>query len=390
MMTGRRSFIVSDPLMTEDDVEDLSQATADALKQVGYDITRWREVGAVSPGVVALLYAWFSNQVFQNGLGGWVANGYVRKGEHRVLAALTRMYAGLDPDIAEILFYAFQQVEQHGAGAPDSHGLPEHLDVLLWERPLRRLKFGLAVAARWDAQTDPFTLPPPRWEPPRATLAPAEGRVRYPSVAVGLTPHGAHLDVRMESFDTFDFLNVTGAVVRGLWRAGASDAELHRFLREAEDDRAHLGQVCARWISFDGDGGDAVRFQFIRDKLFPPDPLRPWFPQVKDWSGLFLLPTGAIERVEQGLKQVNYLQLREPVAELPDKFRSALRWDPDAIGVLRGDTLSSADAQVFELLVKASETGHRVIVFGLREAAKQELRLQAARFQAIVNEPTTA
>jgi hypothetical protein len=363
--------------MTEDDVENLSQATADALKKVGYDITRWREAGAVSPGVVALLYAWFSNQVFQNGLSGWVGNGYAKKGEHRVLAALTRMHAGLDPDIASVLFHAFQQIEQHGAGDPGSTGLPDHLDTLLWERPMRRVKFGLAVAARWDAKADPFELPPPPWEPPRTALAPTlGGPVRYPSVAVGLTEQGAHLEVRMESFDTFDALNVAGAVVRGLWRAGVTDGELSRFLEEAGGDRKHLGEICARWICFDGDGGDATRFQLVRDGLFPPDPLRAWFPTVKDWHGLFLLPEGAIGRVEQ--------------AELPDTIRSALRWDPDVIGVLRGDTLSAVDTQAFELLLKASLTGHRVIVFGLRDAAKQELRHQAARFQATVYEPTTA
>lgn len=377
--------------MTEDDVENLSQATADALKKVGYDITRWREAGAVSPGVVALLYAWFSNQVFQNGLSGWVGNGYAKKGEHRVLAALTRMHAGLDPDMASVLFHAFQQIEQHGAGDPESSGLPDHLDTLLWERPLRRLKFGLAVAARWDANADPFELPPPQWEPPRVPLAPTlGGPVRYPGVAVGLTAQGAHLDVRMESFDTFDAVSVAGAVVRGLWRAGVTDGELRRFLEDAESDRKHLGEVCARWISFDGDGGDAMRFQLIHDGLFPPDPLRPWFPQVKDWHGLFLLPEGATERVAQALKQVNYRPLNESVAELPDRIRATLRWDPDVIGVLRGDTLSAVDTQAFELLLKASLTGHRVIVFGLRDAAKQELRHQAARFQAVVYEPTTA
>ncbi|MDY7229589.1 hypothetical protein [Hyalangium rubrum] len=371
---------MSSPLMTEDEVENLSQATADALAKVDFDITRWKEAGAISPGVVALLYAWFSNEVYRNGISGWVGNGYTRHGEHRVLAALTRMHAALDPDMASVLLETFQQVERCN-GEPGA--LPRHLDALLWERPLRRVGFGLAVAARWDADADPFQLTP-QWDPPRPTLAPVEGPVRYPGVAVGLTERGAHLDVRMENFDTFDFLNVQGAVVRGLWRAGATDAELERFLRETDDDRKHVGEVCARWVSFDGDGGDAARFQRIRDVLYPPDPFLSWFPEVKGWHGLFSLPKDFIERVEKGLKGTNYHRLEQPAAELRDAVRAALRWDPDAIGVLQGETLSPADADVLELLVNAALTGHRVIVFGLSDAARQALQAQASRFQEVV------
>jgi hypothetical protein len=363
--------------MTEEEVEDLSQATSDALQKVDFDITRWKEVGAVSPGVVALLYAWFSNEVYRNGVSGWVGNGYTRHGEHRVLAALTRAHAALDPDMASVLLDTFQQVERCNG---DPGALPRYLDALLWERPLRRVDFGLAVAARWDAEADPFTLVP-QWDPPRPVLAPTEGPVRYPGVAVGLTERGAHLDVRMEDFDTFDFLNIRGAVVRGLWRAGATDEELARFLLEADEDRKHLAEVCARWISFDGDGGDASRFQRIQDALYPPDPLVPWFPEVKDWHGLFSMPKDLIEPVQQRMKGTNYRVLEQPAAELLEALRAALRWDPDAVGVLQGESLSAADVNVLEFLVNAALTGHRMIVFGLSDAAKQALQVQASRFQ---------
>jgi hypothetical protein len=366
--------------MTEEEVENLSQATADALSKVDFDITRWKEVGALSPGVVALLYAWFSNEVYRNGISGWVGNGYTRRGEHRVLAALTRMHAELDPDMAAVLMETFHQVERCN-GEPGA--LPRYLDALLWERPLRRVGFGLAVAARWDANADPFTLSP-QWDPPRPVLAPVEGPVRYPGVAVGLTERGAHLDVRMENFDTFDFLNVRGAVARGLWRAGATDEELERFLSEADDERKNLGEVCARWICFDGDGGDAARFQHIREVLYPPDPFLSWFPETKDWHGLFSLPKDFIERVEQNLKDMNYHRLNQPAAELRNAARAALRWDPDAIGVLQGETLCAADGEVFELLVQAALTGHRVIVFGLSDAARQALQAHASRFEQVV------
>jgi len=366
--------------MTEDEIENLSQATADALRKVDFDITRWKEAGALSPGVVALLYAWFSNEVYRNGISGWVGNGYTQRGEHRVLAELTRMHAELDPDMASVLLETFQQVERC-AGEPGA--LPRHLDTLLWERPLRRVRFGLAVAGRWDAQVDPFSLTH-QWAPPRPTLAPMEGPVRYPAVAVGLTERGAHLDVRMENFDTFDSVNVRGAVARGLWRAGATDEELERFLSESDEDRKNLGEVCARWICFDGDGGDAARFQRIREVLYPPDPFLTWFPETKEWHGLFSLPKDFIGRVEQSLKQANYQGLKQPAAELRDALRASLRWDPDAIGVLQGETLSPADVDVFELLVKAALTGHRVIVFGLSDAARQALQAQASQLQQVV------
>lgn len=367
--------------MTEDDVENLSQATADALAKVDYDITRWREAGAISPGVVALLFAWFNNEVYRNGISGWVGNGYAKHGEPRVLAALTRMHAELDPDMASVLLEAFHQAELC-KGEPGA--LPRHLDSLLWERPLRRVQFGLAVAARWDAEADPFTLTH-QWDSPRTSLAPVDGPVRYPSVAVGLTERGANLEVRMEGFDTFDYLSITGSVTRGLWRAGAQAEELERFLREADADRKHLGEVCARWISFDGDGGDATRFQHIRDTLYPPDPLLAWFPEVKDWHGLFSLPKDFIERVRLKMKDVNQRELDQPAAELRDALRSALRWDPDAISVLRGESLSPADGDVFQLLVEAGLTGHRIIVFGLSDAARQAFQAQASRFQQVVH-----
>lgn len=367
--------------MTEDEVEDLSQATADALQKVDFDITRWKEVGATSPGVVALLYAWCNNEVYRNGISGWVSNGYTQKGEHRVLAALTRAYAGLDPDMASILLDTFHQVERC-KGNPGA--LPRYLDALLWERPLRRVGFGLAVAARWDAAADPFNLAP-LWDSPRPVLAPTKGPVRYPGVAVGLTERGAHLDIRMEKFDTFDFLMVRGAVVRGLWRAGVAQEELDRFLREADEDRNNLGEVCARWISFDGDGGDPARFQRIRDALYPPDPMLAWFPGVKQWYGLFSMPKDLIEQVQQRMKDTNYQVLAQPIAELPEALRAALRWDPDAIGVLQGESISPADGNVFELLLNAALTGHRVIIFGLSDAARQALQAQASRFQQVVN-----
>lgn len=379
---------MSDSLMTEEEVEDLSQATADALKQVDYDITRWKEAGAISPGVVALLYAWFSNQVYQNGLIGWVGNGYALHGEHRVLAAITRRFADVDPDMASVLLEAFQRVEQHGAGARDAW-LPGHLDALLWERPMRRLRFGFAAAARWNEAEDPFSLPPPVWEPPRAPLAPQEGPVRYPSVAVGLSERGAQLPVRMEDFGTFDFNTVVGAVARGLWRGGVPPEEIERFLGEAGAERRHLGEVCARWISFDGDGGDPARFKRIHDMLYPPDPLYFLFPEVKEWSGLFLLPARFIERVREAMPDRGYMPLEQPVAELTQALRAALRWDPDAIGVLKGETLSAFDTEVFDLLLTSAQTGHRVVVFGLRDEAKQALRLLAARHAVVLQEPSS-
>jgi hypothetical protein len=377
--------------MTEDDVENLSQATADALRNVDYDITRWKEAGAVAPGVVALLYAWFSNQVFQNGLAGWVGNGYARRGEHRVLAALTRLNAETDPDMAAVLLEAFTWLERHGAGAPDStRHLPPYLDTLLWERPLRRIRFGLAAAARWDASVDPFALPPPEWEPPRALLAPTEGPVRYPGVAVGLTPRGAPLEVRMEDFDTFDFSSVVGAVTRGLWRAGVAEEELERFLEEAHAGRTHLGEVCARWVSFDGDGGDAARFQRIHEALYPPDPLLRFFPGVKEWSGLFLAPTRLSEQLQRAMPGPTCVWLEQPAAELYEALRVAIRMDPDAIGVLRGDSLSTVDTHLFELLIQIAQTGPRLLVLGMRDEVRQAFRLQAERLQCPVQEPTSA
>ncbi len=372
--------------MTEDEVENLSQATADALAKVDYDITRWREAGAVSPGVVALLYAWFSNEVYRNGVSGWVSNGYTKHGEHRVLAALTRMHAELDPDMASVLLETFHAVERCN-GEPGA--LPRHLDALLWERPMKRVRFGLSVAARWDAESDPFTLTP-QWDPPRSVLAPTEGPVRYPSVAVGLTPRGEQLDVRMEDFDSFDFLSVMGVVTRGLWRAGASDEELARFLDEAKDERKRLGEVCARWISFDGDGGDAARLQRIHDTLHPPDPLLAWFPEVKEWHGLFCLPKDFVDRIRQRMKDTSYDELEQPAAGLLDALRSSLRWDPDAIGVLQGASLSPSDGDVFEMLLQASLTGHRMIIFGLSDAARQAFQVHASRFQQVVYVPSLA
>ncbi|WP_224248862.1 hypothetical protein [Hyalangium gracile] len=180
-------------------------------------------------------------------------------------------------------------------------------------------------------------------------------------------------------------MKVTGAVTRGLWRAGVSDEELARFLEEANADRKHLGETCARWITFDGDGGDAARFLLIRDALYPPDPLLAWFPELTEWHGLFSLPREFIGQVDKRMKRASYFQLQQPAAELVQMVRAVLRQDPDAIGILQAERLSPTDEGVFELLLNASLTGHRVIVFGLSDAARQALQAQASRFQQVVH-----
>jgi len=176
-------------------------------------------------------------------------------------------------------------------------------------------------------------------------------------------------------------------------RVGPQRAEIgaiERFLEEAHAGRTHLGEVCARWVSFDGDGGDAARFQRIHEALYPPDPLLRFFPGVKEWSGLFLAPTRLSEQLQRAMPGPTCVWLEQPAAELYEALRVAIRMDPDAIGVLRGDSLSTVDTHLFELLIQIAQTGPRLLVLGMRDEVRQAFRLQAERLQCPVQEPTSA
>lgn len=214
-----------------------------------------------------------------------------------------------------------------------------------------------AVAERWPEALEPHLLPePPRWS--RPLLAPSEGPVRYPGLAIGFTPQGTGCPEQVP--EKASSRRIAARVSFLLWRAGASDAELEAFSREYEGAQTQEPEVLSRWILFDGDGGDAARREALRERLYPQHP-------IAKWMGIARLPMPLILLVEDEDLEVLAPHLTRPEVEwirpspeysLTQRLRSLLRQDPEWMML----SARELDADGAQLVLRGGMSGQSVIL----------------------------
>ena len=215
-----------------------------------------------------------------------------------------------------------------------------------------------ATLARWPEDLDPCELPtaPAR---PRPIVAPHDDGPKYPQARVGYSPRGAACPWQARA----NLDSVVEVTCAAAWKAGASDAALAELFQALSAAREQLPEVCARWVSFDGDGGDAARFQALREQLFPQHPLAKYFGIERlEFPFLGLVAEADYAALSQRLAaEVPFLSLgNRPEVSVEQELRAALRQDPDGLCV----PASLLTAEVETLLLRAMETGHAVALGG--------------------------
>jgi hypothetical protein len=232
-----------------------------------------------------------------------------------------------------------------------------------------------ATVSRWPESLDPCALPPAMARP-RALVAPRDTGPKFPHAAVGYSAAGAACPWQAQP-QLDSVVEVTCAAV---WKAGASDELLSELFRALSDAAEQVPEVCAAWVSFDGDGGDPARLQALRAQLFPRHPLARYFEVERlGFPTLGVVAEEDFATLSEGLAQeARFL----PVGRRPDvtvlvELRAALRQDPDGLCLHAGHLTG----EVEELLLRTMETGHAVVLGGGSE--RLEAFVARAREQAL-------
>lgn len=262
------------------------------------------------------------------------------EGPH-VIAAIAEAAREADPLIADLLRWTAQWVTTRGVAMASV--VPE-----LWavHEPAAR-RFLLDVAARWPEALDPDSLSAPlQFQRP----------VLVGQLAVGFTPAGAACAVQC-AVDAQSREGVFRTVLGALWNAGAADQVIEDLYGAYFKPGADEVEVVCRFISFDGDGGDAARKGSLRRLVHPVSTLA-------QWLGVGAVPLPALIRVKrleelEGLLD-DWRTVRCEGPVLDSSLRMALRADPDAL-VVDATLLQPGDEK---LLLNALFTGHMVIAAG--------------------------
>jgi hypothetical protein len=215
-----------------------------------------------------------------------------------------------------------------------------------------------ATVARWPEDLDPCALAAATARP-RRIEAPRAAGPKYPQARVGYSPRGTACPWQAQP-NRDSVVEVTCAAA---WKAGASDAALAELFQALGAAREQLPEVCAAWVSFDGDGGDAARFQALREQLFPRHPLAQYFGIERlEFPFLGLVAEVDFAALSQRLAEAApFLWLGDrPAISVEQELLSALRQDPDGLCL----HASHLTADVETLLLRTLETGHAVLLGG--------------------------
>jgi hypothetical protein len=272
-----------------------------------------------------------------------------------LVARIAEAGRGIDSEVAELLLWTAGR----GAAVRDGDRGEALFSVvpLVWTPAWPEVSvFARAVVERWPSNLDPSALGAPTSS--RAVTEPDEqGRVRYPGCAVGFTPAGASCATRARG-------DPIATAAHALWRAGASDDELDAFFWETGDAGRQLPEVLARWVLFDGDGGDRGRFDALRREL---DPLAEAL-GVETTDGELVVRVEDVDAMESRLASLPAVRVRtSPGKHLSAGLRAALRAGPDVILVEAADIASDEDARA---LLQVARTGHILVVGGASERLK--------------------
>ncbi len=259
----------------------------------------------------------------------------------RTIAAIAEAARESDPLIADLLRWTARWVTTQGVGMVSV--VPE-----LWavhQAAARRFLFD--VAARWPEALDPDSLP---------AAAPFVRPELEGTLGVGFTAVGAACATPCPVSEQHRE-GVFRVVLDALWRAGANDALIADFHRAYFEAGADEVEVVCRFVSFDGDGGDAERKAALRQSLRPVS-------KLAQWLGVAAVPLPAVIRVN-ALEELagllhdwHAVHCEGPV--LATSLRRAMRADPDAF-VFDATLLAPGDGA---LVLNAVFTGHLVIAAG--------------------------
>lgn len=287
---------------------------------------------------------------------GFIDPGRLPEDCPRLLAALAEVGRPLDDEVAELLRWTAERAE----GVRDGTGGEGVMSVvpLVWSAVWtgRVPEFAYALVERWPADLDPTAIEPGPWA--RTVVAPHEGEgPRYPECRVGYT--GRAVGCALQAAPHASAIAETTAYA--LWRAGASNAELNRFFFDDSGAGRQLPEACARWVCFDGDGGDPERFDLLRRAL---DPLASLL-GVEHTEGSLVVRAAAddLEGLQARLGEFCSARRAEPSAEgdLAASVRSLLRMDVDVILV---DAADVSTEEHVEALFQSACVGVIVVLGG--------------------------
>lgn len=258
----------------------------------------------------------------------------------RVIAGIARAARASDPVIAELLLWTCRWVRTRGV--PMVSVVPE-----VWARHAEAARrFLLDVAARWPETLDPVSLAPGTFERALSTE----------SIGIGFTSRGASCAVQCAAADQHRE-GVFRAVVTALWQGGASDQTLDDFFSAYFDTGTEEVEVVCRFVSFDGDGGDAERKAALQAAIRPVSRLAKRL-GVAEVPMPSVIRFSARSELDGLLDDWRVVHCEGP--SLSDSVRSALRMDPDALTLDATLLLPGDDA----LLQSAVYTGHLLIAVG--------------------------
>ncbi len=283
----------------------------------------------------------------------------------KYIACLAHVAQELDPEVAGLMSWTAERAR--GVRAGERGEALMSIVPLVWDQAMDRAgPVFEALVERWpdSAELEDFEVAGPL---PRPTAAPAEEGCRFPDVAIGFT------DDALPSCDVIASSPALAheAALLGLWRHGASDAELETFSAAAGDAGDFLPELLSVWVSFDGVTGapDPERMDSFRQSLDP----------IAAILGIESSRGSILHRVKSERMQGLFEELRPFGAVLiePDedanfllKFRSALRMDP--IVILAESSDIETDEHV-KLMVSAVWTGTIVVMGGDAPGAERVL-----------------
>lgn len=318
--------------------------------------------------------------LLDHGLHRWV-QGFASPGGFdgpRHLAALIEAGRAIDPALTDLLRWVVERGRMDRDGLSGVALITPIPEVALggWEGVpswVRRMVEG------WPAEVDPLALP--EAAPfSRTTTHAQPGTTHFPSVAIGFTGAGAACAVQCKA----ELGAVRETVLHALFRAGADDEALDGCFQMLGSADRQLPERLAEWVLFDGDGGDAARFEALRVELFPRSALERLLGRdALPFPALALLPLEALEPFREAVRGEGAVDLTpRDGRDLLQMARAALRQDPDLVFVASSHLVEGAS----ELLTQTLLTGHQVVLFG-ESAATAALEQQLVGFGVPVLRP---
>lgn len=349
----------------------------------------------------------FSQSMQQGGFSAWVIYGHCGLGEldlQRVVAAILHEQRELDPLVCAVALGLCEAADRLPRELDPRHPDAQSglLATTIQARDAVERRYGFllhlhqrllrrALGVYWrivetrDATCHPLTLPgADQAVDARAglpALTPSKGPVRFPSIAVGLSPAGAELELCAAGPEAFELALVTAGA---LWVGGAPLEEIEAFndwCRSEQPGQAAVIERCCALVDVDGalarGEGPAAPAEICAALAWRPAPFFTALSEAATTSNQrFLILTPGLDELGGGpaAHKQPVVELRfTPGQSLADQFQAHGDWQSYALldaGELDIEDDDACD-EVFDLLFLP----RRLVVIG----APQELRDALAR-----------